>query len=206
LNIFEFYNQAKKDIIQKGYKKEIEYVEERKFTDIQPYDFQREFAYVVCNSGMKNQIAEKIFRKYLECGISAIKHPLKKKAIEKSETSFHFWFERLTYDFKTDLERVNYLETLPHIGKTTKYHLARNIGLDVAKPDRHLVRIANYFDFDNVQTMCKQISNLSGDRIGTVDVVIWRYCNLNPDFTKSLECASPIPPNTKVLGILGGIL
>jgi len=177
MKIIEFYNQAKQNIIQKGYKQEIDYVEKRYFDDGTPYNFQKEFVYVVCNSGMKNQVAEKIYKNYLENGISAINHPSKKKAIEESEITFYSWFETLK-GFKTDIEKVEYLETLPHIGKITKYHLARNLGIDCAKPDRHLVRLAEKYGYDNVQEMCQFISDVVGDRIGTVDVVLWRYSNL----------------------------
>ncbi len=177
MSIVEFYNQAKQDIIQKGYKQEIDYVEKRYFDDVTPYNFQKEFVYVVCNSGMKNQVAEKIYKNYLENGISAINHPGKKKAIEQAERYYDIWFEILQ-DLKTDDEKVEYLEVLPFIGEITKYHLARNLGIDCAKPDRHLVRIAEKYGYDDVQKMCQFISDVCGDRIGTVDIVLWRYSNL----------------------------
>lgn len=177
MSIVEFYNQAKQDIIQKGYKQEIDYVEKRYFDDVTPYNFQKEFVYVVCNSGMKNQVAEKIYKNYLENGISAINHPGKKKAIEQAERYYDIWFEILQ-DLKTDDEKVEYLEVLPFIGEITKYHLARNLGIDCAKPDRHLVRIAEKYGYDDVQAMCQHLSNVTGDRIGTVDIVLWRYSNL----------------------------
>ena len=84
---------------------------------------------------------------------------------------------------------IDYLEKFPYIGKITKYHLAKNIGFDVAKPDRHLVRIAKYFKYESVQMMCKYISENyeprsaeMKDRIATVDYVLWRYTEMNMVF------------------------
>ena len=169
-----------------GYKQEIDYVEERRFSDITAEIFQWEFVYVVLNSGMKNQVAEKIFQNYVKIGLDAVKHPLKKKAVAESEVKYKCWF-RMLKDRKTDLERLEYLEALPHIGKVTKFHLARNIGLNVAKPDRHLSRIAEICGYVDVQLMCKELSEKTGARVGTVDVVLWRFCNLFPKQLESFE-------------------
>ena len=38
-------------------------------------------------------------------------------------------------------EGVNYLTTFDQIGPVTAFHLAKNLGLDVVKPDRPLVRM-----------------------------------------------------------------
>ena len=45
------------------------------------------------------------------------------------------------------------------------------------KPDRHLVRIAEHYGTDCF-TMCQKLSDEIGDRVGTVDYVIWRAANL----------------------------
>ena len=177
MNLIEFYKDAETEVIKKGYTKEITMVECRKFEDQTPRNLFFEFVYVVCNSGMKNQVAEKIYANYIKNGISAINHPNKKKAIQQGEIYYEVWFKMLN-DRGSDEERLEYLETLPHIGKITKYHLARNLGIDCAKPDRHLMRLADQFGYSDVQEMCKAVSEATGDRIGTVDVVLWRYCNL----------------------------
>ncbi len=91
------------------------------------------------------------------------------------------WFEKLQHSPC----KIIYLGSLPFIGDITKYHLARNLGIDVAKPDRHLTRLAKIFHYDDVQEMCKYLSDKTGDRIGTVDVVLWRYCTLVPSY---FEC------------------
>jgi hypothetical protein len=67
------------------------------------------------------------------------------------------------------------LEALPFIGTVTKWHLAKNLGLDVAKPDRHLLRIAARFGYDDVQRMCHDICEFCGERISVADLVLWRF-------------------------------
>ena len=177
MKIIEFYNQAKQNIIQKGYQKEIDWVENRQFNDQNITTFFGEYMYVVINSGMKNQVAEGIYRRAMKAGMSAVGHPQKRKALELGMKMKEQWFQELK-EKKTFTEQLEYLETLPFIGPVTKYHLARNLGIDCAKPDRHLVRLAEKYGYDNVQEMCQFISDAVGDRIGTVDVVLWRYSNL----------------------------
>jgi len=185
MKILEFYNQAESEVIKNGYAKEITMVECRKFEDQTPRTLFFEFVYVVCNSGMRNQVAEKIYKNYVKNGISAINHPNKKKAIQQGERYYETWFETLK-DQASDEERLEYLESLPHIGKITKYHLARNLGIDCAKPDRHLMRLADHFGYSDVQEMCKALSDVTGERIGTVDVVLWRYCNINSNYMENI--------------------
>ena len=55
--------------------------------------------------------------------------------------------------------------------------LAKNLGVDCVKPDRHLVRIAKMYN-TNPFDMCQKLSDLTGDSLNTVDTVIWRAANL----------------------------
>ena len=49
--------------------------------------------------------------------------------------------------------------------------------MDVAKPDRHLVRISEVSG-ETAEALCQRLSDASGDRVATVDLVIWRAANL----------------------------
>ena len=179
--LLKYYISAKQFVIDNGFQKEIEIVGNREFEEQDEIDFFTEFVYVVLNAGMKNQVAEKIFAKYAKNGLSAVKHEGKRRAIEKAERFYDKWFFMLQKKI-TLSEKLDYLETLPWIGPITKFHLARNLGIDVAKPDRHLVRIAEHFNYKDVQRMCEDISEWKGDRVGVVDVVLWRYANLNSGY------------------------
>jgi hypothetical protein len=72
-------------------------------------------------------------------------------------------------------DTMSELEKFPYIGTVTKFHLAKNLGLDVAKPDRHLVRVANRFGYEDVQKMCRDIFDICGDKIAVADLVLWRF-------------------------------
>lgn len=178
-DIIDFYADARMFCVKAGYSGEIENVQNRYFKNVDVPEFLVQYVYCVFNVGMKNQIAEKMFDRFCdsECNVNTIKHPYKRKAIEEGINNCGVWFARLM-NCSTDIDRVEFLDSLPMIGAITKYHLARNLGMDVAKPDRHLVRLMTKFQFDDVQEMCKYVSSITGDRIGTVDVVFWRAMNL----------------------------
>jgi hypothetical protein len=72
-------------------------------------------------------------------------------------------------------DKLAFCETLPWIGGITKYHLAKSYGLDFAKPDVHLQRLA---DLEGVtaQELCARLAPELGWKVRTVDLVIWRAC------------------------------
>ena len=70
---------------------------------------------------------------------------------------------------------VDRCASLPWIGDITKYHLAKNLGANVAKPDRWLVRLADA-EKTTVDQLCRRLAIATGDRVATVDVVLWRAC------------------------------
>lgn len=142
--------------------------------------FAEEAIFVICNSGMRNTVARGIFRKCviaLHCDIPVIdvfKHVGKAAAIEK------IWAEReaLWDGFNDALggdAELAYLESLPWIGPITKYHLAKNLGANVAKPDVHLQRLADR-EGCTAQQLCDRLAKEVRLRAATVDVVLWRAC------------------------------
>lgn len=176
----EEYLDLKAALLEAGYAEEIDWAE----TVGPPKDAENffwEYGWVVVNSGMKNQVAATIWRRIkeaLSCGlpVSAVFfHPGKSKALQevfhKKEDLFH------EYLAQPQEAKVHWLEKLPWIGRKTKYHLAKNFGLDFCKPDRHLVRIANMYG-KTPDELCSGLAQATGDRIGTVDLVIWRAANL----------------------------
>lgn len=140
-------------------------------------DFASEAIFVICNSGMKNTIAVKIFAKVMaavQCGISAFAvfgHPGKAKAIDA------IWRDReaLLASYLTAPDKIEFCASLPWIGGITKYHLAKNFGADVAKPDVHLQRLADR-EGVTAQALCERLAASTGYRTATVDVLLWRAC------------------------------
>lgn len=172
------YLQLRSDITALGYGHEIEWAQ-----SVQPVadamTFFCEFAWVVLNSGMKNTIAQQIWNKVRPVVLNGgsahqvFGHKGKADAID------YVWANKnqLFAAYQAASDKVEYLRSLPWIGNITCWHLAKNYGFDVAKPDRHLVRIARATGED-VQELCRRISELSGERIATVDLVIWRAASL----------------------------
>lgn len=141
-----------------------------------PWAFWCEYGWVVVNSGMKNTVAKKIWSRIYEAVVvrdmpvsSAFGHPGKVAAIQQIHDERQEWFER----YLDAPDKLAFLESMPWIGPITKHHLAKNYGHDCCKPDRHLVRIAEGYGLSPVE-MCQALADVTGDRIGTVDLVIWR--------------------------------
>ena len=93
------------------------------------------------------------------------------------------------YVLKTLDERLAYLQTLPHVGKITANHLARNLGEDVVKYDIWIQRLGCVFadkklPVDNAKLspeikaacddMFAHLVNQTGLPRGYIDVVLWR--------------------------------
>jgi hypothetical protein len=146
--------------------------------------FARETAFVIINSGMRAQVAwgiwervrDRLERNLPVAGSDAFRHPGKTAAIDA------VWRDRedLFARFQTlpdDEARLAFLEGLPWIGGITKYHLAKNFGLAVAKPDRWLARVAEAHD-TTVQAFCADMAAATGLPVPLVDTVVWRCCNL----------------------------
>jgi len=67
---------------------------------------------------------------------------------------------------------------LPFMGKALRYLMARNCGLPYAKPDVHLLRLADRFGYGrDVQTMCENIGSAVDEPVGYVDVVLFTYAS-----------------------------
>jgi hypothetical protein len=142
-----------------------------------PDDFALEAIFVICNSGMKNTVARGIYQRVVKQIYAGgpvrevFRHPGKAKAIET------IWFDRqdLFDRYMAATDKLEFCGSMPWIGGTTKYHLAKNFGADVAKPDVHLQRLA---DLEGVtaQQLCERLAAETGYRVATIDTILWRAC------------------------------
>src|SRR5207247_691617 len=114
---------------------------------------------VILNSGMKAQIARLIWDRIQHAwnkniDISNVfKHKGKVAAIKYVEKNYATLFE----NYQAAGDKIQFLKTIPFIGEITCFHLAKNLGFDCIKPDRHLVRVAKQFNTDP-NTLCDNIS------------------------------------------------
>ncbi|TCJ41399.1 hypothetical protein [Parafrankia sp. BMG5.11] len=139
--------------------------------------FAEEAIYVICNSGMANRVALSIYNRCLavlkEGGAAkdVFGHPGKAAAIDR------IWLEReeLFADYAAAEDKVEQLRSLPFIGSITALHLAKNFGVDTAKPDVHLERLARR-ENTTTEELCARLAAESGYRVATIDTILWRAC------------------------------
>lgn len=193
----------KETVISEGFADEIDWQSDIRFSDISERDFLREAAWVVLSSGMREavirlkfpaistafyswQSAYQIVRNSEKCKTRALAvfgHRQKINAIVSIAKQI------LTEGFDTIRSRiekdgVRFIQTLPFMGPATSYHLAKNIGLDVVKPDRHLLRVSAAAGYESPRLLCEDIAKSVGDRISVIDLVIWRFATLKPNYAE----------------------
>jgi hypothetical protein len=178
-NVTSFFLNASEKI-ELQYFQEIEARRNSSFDTCTPEIFFQEYIYAMMNLGMREQTMRPIYDKFmLSLNTEDITTRFKNKqriAAQKGIDNFMRWFGEL----KCSKDPVAYLETLPLIGKTTKWHLAQNLGIDCVKPDIHLIRLAQKFGFSSPLKMCECIRDDIGNAedLKTIDLILWRYCNL----------------------------
>ncbi len=148
---------------------------------IQPCQDAKSFAleavYVICNSGMNFKVANGIYWKIVaalrarQSAKTVFGHPGKAPAID------FIWKNRrvLFAAYEVSSNKLAFCATLPWIGPVTKFHLAKNLGVDVAKPDVHLERLAKA-EGVSVVVMCMRLAKQTGYRVTTIDSILWRAC------------------------------
>jgi len=173
------YIKLKEDIIYRGYLNEIEWAKNIR-PPVRKIEFFWEYVYVVLNSGMKQQVARRIYDRFRdnadefgELNFTLIGHPKKREVIR----SLAARIDEVWDEWQKTEDKFGFISKLPYMGKVIRYHLAKNFGLEVIKPDRHLVRISGMYNM-SPQELCDHISKLTGDKITVVDSVLWRAANL----------------------------
>jgi len=200
------YVKAKTLLVQMGYAHEIDWQEKRRLTDVGESDFLRESAWVILSSGMREAVIRakfglisKIFFNWIgskiivenkdECLVKSLQvfnHTGKFKAIlNVSERVYQQGFNQIKRRISN--QGIRYIRTIPYMGPITSYHLAKNLGIDVVKPDRHLSRISERAGYSDPTDMCTKISQHVGDRLSVIDIVLWRYATLFPYDSLLLE-------------------
>lgn len=151
-----------------------------KLPPIDATDFALRVAYVVLNAGMRWSVARVIWVRLqlslIETGTvgDTFRHPRKRAAIDEIMRERDEKFEAFRLAWAAGPDKViEFCASLSFIGDVTKFHLAKNLGVDCAKPDIWLERIARESG-ESVETMCRRLADASGDRVATVDYVIWK--------------------------------
>ncbi len=194
------YLKAKSLVIEHGYYEELDYYSSVNFNKLTEKEFIMELAWVILSSGIREKVVCSKFAQISEAfcqwsivdvcsnpdqcykmAISVFNNPRKIKAILVAIKEI----DRIGIaSLKKNIisEGINYLKSFPFIGDITVYHIAKNIGLNVCKPDRHLTRLAQNIGFDDAQKMCSEISHIVGDEERLVDTVLWRYATIDTNY------------------------
>lgn len=167
-----------------------------------PDEFASHCAYVILAGGFSQQTAKRIHEKIMnqvrvsgaefDTLIQIFNNKNKIRAICKIWENRHCF---CTDYYKLNLldDKLKYLQSLPHIGKITANHLARNLGEDIVKYDIWIQRLGCVFvgiklPIDNaklspdVKCACdKMFAHLVGQTglpRGYIDVVLWKSCQV----------------------------
>jgi hypothetical protein len=183
----EIYQSIKADVIRAGYADEIKWSENIRPPD-NAADLVSQYIWICLCSGMKYTVARQIEARVFDAlhngkriypPVPAIfRHTGKCRAIQDAWDRRDELFAEFSKVKGDPQKTMDFIVSLPYTkGKIIRWHFAKNIGMDVAKPDRHLVRIAARYKTTPAE-LCRKLSIESGDRIATVDLVIWRSCEM----------------------------
>ena len=191
------YLLAKEILIQQGYAPEISWQDSVNFSRVTEQDFLREAAWVILSAGMREAVIRRLFprisaaffewesarriaqerKRCRRLALGCFRNQRKIDSIIRiAEIVDAEGFDRMKA--RISKQGPETLQGLPYIGPTTCFHLAKNIGLDVAKPDRHLVRVAKATGFETPAALCAELAGAVGDRNAVVDIVIWRFATI----------------------------
>lgn len=160
-----------------------------------PDAFAEMCAYVILAGGFSQKTAKRIHKDIMEyvykngADFDAIFQMFHNK--NKVSAICKIWENRAEfcdgfYKCATDDARIAYLAKLPHIGKITANHLARNLGIDVVKYDVWIRRLgAQYGGIRRIDELTPEIKRACDDMFshmvretnlprGYIDVVLWK--------------------------------
>lgn len=199
--LIDTYLYAKNTVANSGYSKEIEWQRNVSIDSCTESDFLRESAWVILNSGMRESVIRSLFLQ-----ISAAfhnwesAHLINDRASQcRSDALMLFGHigkidailkiaEIVCTNGYTEIKRqicldpIEYLCKFPYMGPATSKHLAKNIGINLSKPDRHLCRIAEATGFGDPDELCSVIQEYTHDNKSVVDIVLWRFATLTPNY------------------------
>lgn len=165
-------------------------------------DFAFEVIYVILVGGFSQKTAKRIFADI--CDYLKERNDVSGRQIyemfhnsNKTNAIAKVWNNRKIYrqnfyTLQSDDERLNFLQTLPHIGKITKNHIARNLGISVVKYDIWIQRLGislfgagetAEFPLDEkvkeyCDTMFDKLQEETGLPTGFLDAVLWKACQI----------------------------
>jgi len=189
-----FYREAKRYVLEAGFADEVAWQESRLLRNFDETDLLREAAWVILCTGFRESVvkrkfnyislcfcdwssAQEILAFETECRETAVREFRNKRKID-AIVSLARYIATSGFEFirsEALKSPLNCFSDLPYIGPITANHLAKNLGFDLSKSDRHMMRIARELGYDEPSSLCAELSRMTGDRIAVVDIVLWRF-------------------------------
>lgn len=194
------FSKACSYVEQAGLSGEVARQREADFTEFTESELLREHAWVTLCSGFRESVVRRAFDHISLCfcdwesaeaivsageiccatAASSFANRIKLKGIFSTAS----YISEVGFDeFKRSVlnDPICQLQKLAFIGPITSWHLAKNLGLDVAKPDRHLVRVSERLGFFSADHFCRELAATTGEPAKVVDLIVWRYIADNPE-------------------------
>ena len=186
------YQMLRRKVAAAGHQEAIDWAQ-----NLKPPKSARKFAsaviFVMLSAGIREQAVAAIHERVMvalrrgdRASSAPYRHRAKAGAIDNVWRCRKELFSDFKHHARNLAELLDWLGTLPFVGPVTRYHLARNLGFYFVKPDRHLARLVGASErrdpieeiLSRATALCERLSSASGDRVGTVDLVLWRAANL----------------------------
>lgn len=195
------YFVARTRVVSAGFGDELDWYERRATSKIDATTFLSETAWVILNSGFRESVVRRHFSRIISAfdqfvsadrivchasrmvrsGCRVLAHKAKMNAIVAAAK----WWSATGEDAVLRMRSDGHMEPLmqiPYIGAITVWHLAKNLGFPVAKPDRHVQRIASTLGFRDTHALCGELGTALGLSPAIVDTVFWRYATIEPAY------------------------
>jgi hypothetical protein len=198
------YLDAKAILVRSGFVDEIDWQESRCSADVTERELLSEAAWVVLNSGMRESVVRGLFPRIgvafyefrsaslIVLRASACRRKARRVFDHPAKIGAIIEFARMTDQLGMSVlmdrlraEGPEFLCSLPFFGPATSRHLGKSLGLDIAKPDRHLSRLAKATGFTDAQGLCEALASITGDRVAVIDLVLWRYATIEPNYVRT---------------------
>lgn len=190
----ELYRKAEREVRAAGFAWEIDWQRSRDFGTFSEPDLLRETAWVILCTGFRESVVRKRFDYISLCfcdweSAQEISHNRavcidtasivfrNKRKLDAIAGVAEIICERGFLELREQIQQqpIDCLQTFPFIGPITSWHLAKNLGMNIAKNDRHLARTAVCCGYTDAHTLCNAVSACTGDPSSVVDIVLWRY-------------------------------
>ncbi|MBN9376211.1 MAG: hypothetical protein J0I40_12650, partial [Cellulomonas sp.] len=188
-SLIRWYVHAKRAVVDAGFVDEIVWQASAGLTSLSRRQFVREAAWVVLAAGMSDFVVRRVFPRFASAmfefrlpeltrycddarsaALSVFGHVGKVDAIlQIAQQVAALTDEDLRRRLVGDAE--GFLRGLPYVGPVTWRHLAKNVGVQISKPDRHMVRLSHSLGWDDCEGPCREIAEFIGDPVAVVDVV-----------------------------------